>query len=266
MLKELLRGNPIMLDYRRVIRRLFGVGKAGKINLAVSTIIALIYGLMLLLAITNHESVDPRSYVLMLGVIFALVIPAASHAAIAGERERRSWDFLLVAPISNAQIIAGKFMSGVGIVLLLTTLIVPLILIASASYTGSVLVTIGMLIMMVCFGIFLNAVSIYISSRSRRAFSANLTIYALQFVTMIVLPIIITILSNSQADTWAFFLHPFVVGMALSQEASSSYGGHGLLTAGGGMIQAVTYLILTLALLGWTEATLRDLDRTDGGG
>lgn len=268
MLKHLFQGNPLLLDLRRSVRRIFGIGKQGKVNLAVSTISALIYGLVLLVAWTNYESIDARVYVVLLCVVICLVVPAVTHGAIAGERERRSWDFLLVAPVSSAQIVAGKFLSGAGIVLLLAVAFSPMFLIAFFGHGQANFFTVlGMLIMVISYGFLLNAVSLYVSSRFRRAFGANLTIYGMQFAALLVLPILITILTQGQADTWAFFLHPFVVCAALSQDyGDASVQGQGLLTTGGGLIQAITYLVLSLALLGWTEATLRDLDRVDGGG
>ncbi len=270
MLKELFTSNPILLDFRRSIRKFFGVGRQGKLNLAVSTISALIYGLVLLIAWTTREYVSPMAYVIVLNVLLCLIVPAAMHGAIAGERERRSWDFLMVAPISNAQIVAGKFMSGLGLIALMTSLFLPMMIISFNDKTdASLSKTVGMLAVTISFAVFLAAFSLYISSRSKRAFAANLSIYGFQFLGLVVYPIVVLILSQGASETWAFFLHPFMVNAALWQGAQSysySYRNDNILLTGGGIIQALTFTLMALALLGWTEATLRDIDRKDGGG
>lgn len=267
MLKELFASNPLILDFRRNIRRFFGVGKQGKLNMAVSTISALIYGLVLLIAWTSREYVAPTAYIFVLNFVLCLVVPASMHGAIAGERERRSWDFLMVAPISNAQIIAGKFLSGVGLIVLMTVLFIPMMLISMNARSSTTLGhQVGMLAVTLSYAVFLNAFSLYISSRTKRAFTANLSIYGLQFLGLIVYPIVVMILSQGASETWAFFLHPFVVNAALAQGPTDyGYRSESILLTGGGLIQTLTFTLMALALLGWTEATLRDLDRKEGG-
>lgn len=268
MLKEIFSSNPLLLDLRRSVRRFFGVGRQGKLNLAVSTISALVYGLVLLISWTSREYVSPISYIVVLNVLLCLIVPAAMHGAIAGERERRSWDFLMVAPITNAQIIAGKFLSGLGLIALLTVLFLPMMLISFFGKSDFTFLRVAAtLFVTLTYAIFLNAFSLYISSRAKRAFAANLSIYGFQFLGLIVYPVVVLILSQGASETWAFFLHPFMVNAALWQsDSGSSFRADSILLTGGGLIQSITYILMALALLGWTEATLRDMDRKDGGG
>jgi ABC-type transport system involved in multi-copper enzyme maturation permease subunit len=265
MLKELFSSNPLLIDFRRSVRKFFGIGRQGRLNFAVATVAALIYGLVLLIAVTSREYLSPISFIILLNVLFCLIVPATMHGAIAGERERRSWDFLLVAPISNAQIIAGKFLSGLGLIALMTVLLLPMMAITykydSNATLGRLVGTMGITI---GYAIFLNAFSLYVSSRSRRAFAANLSIYGLQFLALVAYPILVLVLSGGRSETWAFFLHPFVVNVAVW--TGSTTDSHDVLLTGGGLFQAATFVIMALALLGWTEATLRDMDRKDGGG
>ena len=266
MLKEIFSANPLLIDFRRSVRRFFGFGRQGKLSIAVATISALIYGLVLLIAWTTREYVSPNAYVICLGVLLCLVVPAAVHGAIAGERERRSWDFLMVAPISNTQIVAGKFMSGVGLIGLMSLLFFPMMGISFLSdEDASIGKLFGMLAVTLSYGVFLAAFSLFVSSRSKRAFAANLSIYAMQFAGLIVYPMLVMLLSQGQSETWAFFLHPFVVSAAIWQ-GETAYNTDNILLMGGGFIQTFSFCLIALALLGWTEATLRDLDKRDGGG
>lgn len=266
MLKEILSGNPLMIDFRRSVRRFFGVGRNGKINYAVSTIAALVYGLVLLITVTSREYLSPIHYVTVMLFLFCLIVPAAMHGAIAGERERRSWDFLMVAPITNAQIIAGKFMSGAGLIGVVAALFLPMMAITYKYDTNaSILKILGTLAVTLSYALFLGAFSIYISSRSKRAFAANLSIYALQFLALIAYPVMVLILSSGRTETWAFFLHPFVVNMAVWVGSGEFARDDSILLFGGGTVQCFTFLMMALAFLGWTEATLRDMDKKDGG-
>lgn len=267
MLKELFAGNPLMIDFRRSVRRFFGIGKQGKLNYAVSTIAALVYGLVLLVTITSREYLSPIAYVMVLLFLYCLVVPAAMHGAIAGERERRSWDFLLVAPITNAQIIAGKFLSGAGLIGVMSVLFLPLMAITyKYDDKATILKLFGTMAVTISYALFLGAFSIYISSRSKRAFAANLSIYALQFIGLVAYPVMVLVLSSGQTETWAFFLHPFVVNAAVWNGAGDFARNDSILLFGGGAVQCFTFLMMALAFLGWTEATLRDMDKREGAG
>ncbi len=65
-----------------------------------------------------------------LSVIVLLVMPAITMGTIAAERRERSIELLLTSPISSWQIVAGKFLGGLGYaaILVATTLYVPAIL------------------------------------------------------------------------------------------------------------------------------------------
>ncbi len=62
---------------------------------------------------------------LELGLICALT-PMLTADLIAGERERRTYDLLLVTPLTRGQIVVGKLVAGLGSLLLLIVLALPL--------------------------------------------------------------------------------------------------------------------------------------------
>src|SRR3954454_16619655 len=62
---------------------------------------------------------------LELGLI-CLLAPALTADLIAGERERRTLDLLLVTPLSRRQIVVGKLIAALGSLLLLIVLALPI--------------------------------------------------------------------------------------------------------------------------------------------
>ena len=62
---------------------------------------------------------------LELGLI-CLLAPALTADLISGERERRTYDLLLVTPLSGVQIVVGKLVPALGSLLLLVVLALPL--------------------------------------------------------------------------------------------------------------------------------------------
>src|SRR5437868_1944057 len=127
--RELVIDNPLIIEFKRSVRRFFGVSKHSSVNAVVLVISCLLYGLLLLVTISNRSGMSPLIIIWVQTFIFCFVIPANLHGAIAGERERRSWDFLLVAPISNLQIVVGKLLSGLATVGTTVVLMLPPILI-----------------------------------------------------------------------------------------------------------------------------------------
>ncbi|HYU19603.1 MAG TPA: ABC transporter permease subunit [Chloroflexota bacterium] len=58
--------------------------------------------------------------------LICLLAPALTADLISGERERRTYDLLLVTPLSSGQIVVGKLVAGLGSLLVLLILALPL--------------------------------------------------------------------------------------------------------------------------------------------
>ncbi len=107
--RSLISHNPMKAEIRRFRNRYLRRGTKGGASFAV-TVIALSFYVLLLIWIgtsLREGAVMAISQICLVAV--TLGVPIAAYTMIAGERERRSWDLLLVAPITSAQIVVGKF-------------------------------------------------------------------------------------------------------------------------------------------------------------
>ncbi|MCL2701819.1 MAG: ABC transporter permease subunit [Phycisphaerae bacterium] len=105
-----LSGNPVY--WKDTVRRRFG--KRAII------IAALVLGLQLFTYVvavtsTRHGDTFPRElhsvYVVVLGILGALIAVVVSASGIPAEREARSWDMVLASPLTDGQIVWGKFLA-----------------------------------------------------------------------------------------------------------------------------------------------------------
>lgn len=101
--------NPMAVEMKRVAKRLTNFRRAGaSVGLGL-----VVYVLIVVVVWSNRTALSPIHVVLAQTIFFGLMIPSLMYGAISGERERRSWDLLLVAPVTKAQVVVGKFMGAV---------------------------------------------------------------------------------------------------------------------------------------------------------
>lgn len=143
-LNELVFQNPVRAESKRAFRRFFSLGLQGSVRVAGPLIIGVLYLLTfcgfatLCYSSPNGEGVVPPEVVIHFMTFLALIIPVmTSHNAISGERERRSWDILRVSPVTQAQIVVGKFLSGAAVITAGWISFLPFVLVSAASYSRS---------------------------------------------------------------------------------------------------------------------------------
>ncbi|MEQ1932460.1 MAG: ABC transporter permease subunit [Fimbriimonadaceae bacterium] len=265
-LRELFIENPLLIEFKRNLRRFFLVGRGKGANLGIFTMAILIYFFIFMIVFSVRTYLEISAIVVTQLVLLSFIVPAIMHGTIAGERERRSWDMLLVAPISNKQIVYGKFMSGAAMIGLMLVLFWPLILILFPyDVHAPFSVVLGQQLTVAGYGVFVAGLSIYISSRCNRAFSANLIIFGTVFILLVVLPIFLAMaLSRGPDQSIVWFFHPFWTVLTMETSGASSSGGRDQLTAGYGIIQSLSYLAAAFALLSFAEASFRSIDQRVG--
>jgi len=260
--RSLFLENPMLIEFRRGVRRFFGVSKLGAVNGAVLVVSVLLYGLLLLIVAANREGMSPIAIVLFQTFLYCIIVPASLHGAIAGERERRTWEMLMVAPISNLKIIIGKLLGGVCTLFVVVILMLPPIIMSFAGDPESSFFKLVRAEMIsIGFGIFLAAVSIFISSRSKRAYGAHLLIYTYLVVTLIVYPLFVEVAhaggSAENGRSFWLYLHPFYAVLAVWNPTSVSaspfyYNG------------AFHFLVFVLIAVLLCAITIETLQVTDG--
>src|SRR3978361_787141 len=108
--------NPMLIEALRMGRKFFGVSRVGKASAVFIWLGAVIYALLFMTVLAFRRDMSSEGIILCQTGLFCFLLPAITYGAISGEREKRSWDLLIVAPVSKSQIVLGKFLSSALIV------------------------------------------------------------------------------------------------------------------------------------------------------
>jgi ABC-type transport system involved in multi-copper enzyme maturation permease subunit len=258
LFQKLFTENPMLIEVRRYRRRLFGGGRASGMNIAVLTLGLVCYIGLLMIVGNGNGSIPPIVIVMIQTFVFTLAAPAILNNSIAGEREKGTWDLLLVAPVTKAQIMMGKFAGAMTNLLLGAALfLLPMFICAFSYQRTEILPLVLAEIDSIAFAVFLCSFTILFSARCRRGFTALGVVLGLLFIGMVVYPtVIISALGPGSASLGNVFLlyHPFFVQSSLLDgRAFSNAQSRPVMDA---LIQIGTFLFLSVVTMIWTERTL----------
>lgn len=269
--RQLVIDNPMLIEIKRFQRRFIGTGRSTSLNNAVLTLAAVCYAGLLLVVFQFKGSMPPIGMVQFQTGLFCLMIPAILHGAVAGERERRSWDLLLVAPISAAQIVVGKYLTAIAAVGAAAVLFLVPILTCGLSYERTswyeLFLAEGISL---TFAFLVCSFSLFISCRARRAFGAMASSLGTLFTLLVLIPTIVQAASSGdpRSGDVILFLSPFVA-LSKATQASEIQPANGLDTttnfAAFGWPHMIVYTILAIIVLLWAERTLRVADEEGSG-
>lgn len=131
------------------------------------------------------------STVLLLLAVVSFIAPAFTASAIAGERERQTYEILLVTPMRARQIVGGKLGSVFLFLLLLILASLPIqslaFLFGGVELAEMLIAALGLLVTALSFG----ALGLYISSRSGTTMIAIVKTYAIIILFVYALPIVL---------------------------------------------------------------------------
>ena len=244
LLRELVWDNPMLSEATRVGRRfLRSGGETGKaVNYVILGLIAFMYFWLLLVIVRFREDMTLGLLLFEL-TLLTLVVPASIYGAISGERERATWEGLILTRLTPAQIIAGKILLRIliiGVIVLLMSLPIALSQMVgrySRDLTGLALLRGQATIF--CWAVFLSAFGLWVSANTRRSVTTIAVLSGSLLATLLLLPILLSIFGvqldyiragNPFDRIGSFFVHlnPF---FALSQLGESQgrrqYGGYG---------------------------------------
>ncbi len=263
--RTLVTENPMLIEMERFRRRFLSMGGGKALNATVIALLAVCYAGLLMLVLNMRGDMPPMPLLFLQTGLFVLIAPNLLHSSIAGEREKRTWDLLLVAPITKAQIVVGKFFGALAALGVGAALFAVPLLIAAVTYDSpydgvnywDLLLAQGVSL---SFAVLVCAFTIFVSARVKRGFMAlGVTLGAL-FVGLVVAPGLMSVLVSSTGGGGAMdmllFLHPMWVltRMFAGQDGNSSlmffpsslYGG----------IHILLYLAFAAGFLVWAERTL----------
>lgn len=270
--------NPMTIEVSRFRRRFLESGRGKSVNTMILVVAIIAYAAMLLVIANMSGDLPAVAIIHLQTAVFCLIGPAIMFGAIAGEREKRSWDLLLAAPITHAQIVVGKFLAG--LMALMTTFVLFLIpaLFTLITYRGryerysyaegpgALSIFFQQEMVSLSFGICVLAMTLLFSARCRRALMALGVSLVSLFVVLLVIPLLSAVLvgPSAGADLLVLF-HPFVtidkLEAILGQYTSVTSDDWAMMHGGWyGYPQIALYLIFATIFVVWTYKTVNFAD------
>ncbi len=256
--------NPMLIEISRFRRRFFSFSGSRGMNNGVLALAMICYAGFVMVVVSWRGDVPPMTLICAQTVLLALIAPSMLHGAIAGERERRSWDLLLVAPISKAQLVAGKFIGALSAIALGVGLFSIPTLISAATYQKSnfydLMLAEGVSI---SFTILVASLTLLLSARVKRSFMALGATIGVLALGLLVLPMLFTTLMGYDrfSTEVVMYLHPVMPLMHITQEIEGYVDQNPPLAMSlFGIPHILFYLAMSAILLGWAERTLSFAD------
>lgn len=275
--RSLVWENPMAIEVSRFRRKFLESGRGKTVNSMVLVVAIIAYAAMLLVVANLSGDLPPVALIMVQTGVFALIGPAIMFGAIAGERERRSWDLLLAAPISHAQIVMGKFMAGLAALggifaLFLVPTLFTLKTYEPLSSEGPVSMGwafIDQELISLAFGVCVLALTLFFSARCRRSLMAlGITLTTL-FLGLIAMPGLASVLAggHSNAADLTFLFHPFMAILQI-EGLRSSFSGSDVFfqshdyseTVWWGTPQVIAYLAFAALFVVWALKTVNFAD------
>jgi ABC-type transport system involved in multi-copper enzyme maturation permease subunit len=188
----------MLLEARRFGRRFMGISRGKGGHIAYLFLSAVIYGLLLLLTIAFHDGFEANYVIVAQTVLMCIVIPSVAQNAVAGEREKRTWELLIASPVSRAQILIGKYLSILIVLGYVTVAFLPLVLLSfnrQSETIGSVFLA---EFVSLAFAAALSAAATLISAATTRSLACQSLTYALIFVWLVMVPLVISVAADAQ--------------------------------------------------------------------
>ena len=247
----------MLIEISRYRRRMLS-GREGGGNRAVLVLLLVFYTLILVTILRFSRDIDPIWIIEFQTGLFTLLLPVMAAGAIAGERERRTWDILLTAPVTKAQIVVGKFiaiLAGYGLFLVACGLMVVSCMIANPNvHIG---LTLSAELLSTTFAIMLIALSLFVSARSRTTFAAIGACVGLIFTIYGAVPIFIGALFERAGADVLELSYPFAT-LAKLTDTSDVKWDHFRWTVP--LCHDAIYLLLAAAMLVATTVTVRKME------
>ncbi len=261
----LVTGNPMLVEVRRAVRRylsFFGAGGSLSLGLLLGIVA---YALLMIVVINTRGDIPAKVPLFIHLFVAAVVAPMTLHASIAGERERRSWDMLMVAPVTHAQVVVGKLFGGLAVQLAMAAAMLVPTLVAAATYARgdggtSAWGLVRSEVLILATGVFASGLTMLISARVKRAFvSLGVSMGALLFLFAFFPLLTGSLLGGSGPETEMLFLgwHP---GWALGTIDAKSFDGESRDFALNGLVQALGLFVFGLIFTVWTIRTVAFAD------
>jgi ABC-type transport system involved in multi-copper enzyme maturation permease subunit len=251
----------MLIEISRFRRKFLSMGGNSAYSGAILGLVALCYASLVVIVLTFRADIHPMALVAVQGVLFCLLAPMLLHSSIAGERERRSWDLLLAAPITKAQIVVGKFIGALSALGIGSAAFVFPIGVTAFSYPKVHLWDLALSeLVVLSFSVLVCSITLFFSARVKRSFMALGATLGTLAVGIVIIPTMLGVLTSGTMGPFyedtILYLHPAVTLSRIFM-ASQSYGGvHTVEASLFGIPQVVIYLAMSAVILAWSINTL----------
>lgn len=225
--KHFVTENPMMEEVYRNNRRLSKMRYNGA-QIAAGAIAAVIYLFFMFIVWTTGAAAPPQTMLYILMGVLIFVLPISLHGVISGEREKRSLEMLMSAPVTSGQIVAAKFLRGWLILAVSFALfIIPAILLAiqktispdsTEHLPAFIMLPLGSLVILAA-SVFIAALSINVSSWAKNTASSMVIVIGLMFSLLVIVPFVWGLLSSaiglSSLSSLVFHFNP-MTALAIS--------------------------------------------------
>ncbi|MEI8280874.1 MAG: ABC transporter permease [Armatimonadota bacterium] len=261
----LITKNPMMAEVNRFRKRFLSIrGSSVAINGGIGIVLVL-YALFAMICVYYRGDIEPIMLLGLFIVLMLLAIPLLLHGAISGERERRSWDMLMVAPITHAQIIVGKFMGAfAGLGMAFGLFMIPVVIDAAFHSESQFVNVLLASIVVMAQGGSLIAMTLLISSRVKRPLIALAVSIGVVMIYFVVFPTVISSATFVLGEFLTTIISPFLVLYRLALNTPAHQNDYFLVRNEGQSLDVfvVTFchigyqVVLTICLLMWATKTL----------
>lgn len=203
-LSELLWDNPMTLEATRTLRRTLRAGSNNenpyatrKLNIFLGGTLVFLYMWTILGIVHADENV---SMLLLMAELFllTLIVPCSLYGAVAVEREKLTYESLILTRLTPAQIVCGKLWWRIGLIAGVMALFIPL-LVASQLTTRSVELRLTSeqlcwtQVQIFTWSVFVGAFSLWVSAKSKKGITALLGIVASLLTFLVMVPLLLSL-------------------------------------------------------------------------
>lgn len=259
LISHLVTTNPLTEEGARAWRKFFRVagGPGRGLSYVALGMVVLIYVWLLYLVAISRGDMTGFVAFLQLAIV-TIAMPMSIYGAISGERERTTWEALILTRLTPGQIVAGKALWRLAALSALMVAFLPALLLSvwtqrSAGTSGQGISVWQIEMLTWTWGAGLCAFGLWVSANTRRSVTSAAIIFISLLGVLVLLPALLTMVDNGNSLTQADFsgnygmwtlMHInafYALGEMLSPKANAS--GDPLLGGGWGTLQIVLYTV-----------------------
>lgn len=196
LIRYLVVDNPMTFETTRMVRRFLrsnGETNSRGLNTVILSLLGVLY-LWVYVAIFKYRE-DMSAGLLGLELItLTLGIPASMYQAVSGERERLTWDSLIMTPLSPSRILVGKLLWRLLLIAAVMLLFTGPLLLGHSLAKYKTDYTLGTLMQVQAivgsWAVFLACFSLWVSAKTKRTVTTLSVLTAALFAFLVLVPVL----------------------------------------------------------------------------